>query len=231
VATVQVAIVNRALRLLEQIPSGGSPSSSESDDALVALNSLIDSWKLDKSLAYAMREETLPLVASTPSYTIGASGVLVTTRPVAIEDAWIVVNNVTYSTVPMTEDEYAMLLEKGMTSDWPDRYLYRASYPNGTLIVYPVPNAARTMKLLTRTPLTALALSDTLAAPPGWERGMAYNLAVEIASEYEMEAPPTVQRIATATLRKIKRQNTPPVRSVTEIPLLVSPPHGRIITG
>lgn len=229
-ATVQVAIVNRALRLIHQLSRGASPPSEESDAVLVALNSMIDAWNLDRSLIYTLREESLTLSATVASYTIGADGspTLNTTRPVEIHKAWIVDNSISYDVDPMTEEEYAGLASKALAGDWPDRFLHRPSYPNATIIVYPVPNATRTMKLLTRTPLTALALSDTLAAPRGYERAFAFNLAVELAPEYETTASPDVQKIASQSLQAIKRQATPPARARTDLPV---PGGGNIYTG
>lgn len=232
-ATVQTAIVDRALRLIGQLGEGVSANATRSAAALVALNAMVDSWNLDKSLAYAMREESLTLSASTASYTVGANGSssLNTVRPVAIEKAWIVDGSQTYEVLPMDEDYYAAIPDKTVESDWPNRFLYRGSYPNATVIVFYVPNATRTMKLLTRTPLAALVLSDTLAAPPGWERGLAFNLACELAPEYETEASPRVQRIADTTLGKIKATNAKPILATTDLAQLVGRRSGSILTG
>jgi hypothetical protein len=46
-----------------------------------------------------------------------------------------------------------------------------------------------------------------LVFPPGYLRCFKYNLAIEIANEFGVEPPPTVQRIAMASKRDLKRIN------------------------
>ncbi len=232
-ATVQVGIVNRALRLIGQLSAGASPSTDESNDALTSLNAMIDAWNLDRSMIYTLREESLTLSNGTASYTVGADGSpsLNTTRPVEIYGAWIVDSNTSYPVREMSEDEYEAIPDKTTTSDWPDRFLHRPSYPNATVIVYPVPNATRTMKLATRTPLVALVLADTLAAPRGYERAFVYNLAVEIAPEYEVSPSPDVLRIAAISKADVKRQATPPVPAQSDLAAIGGTHRGNILSG
>ena len=52
-------------------------------------------------------------------------------------------------------------------------------------------------------------LSTTLAFPPGYLRAFRYNLACELAAEFGVEPPPTVQRISMTAKRDIKRINNP----------------------
>ena len=87
-------IIARSLRLLGQIEAGGTPSSDEYADGLTALNAMVSSWNNDGLMCYARQTESLTLSASTASYTIGPGGTLNTTRPVAIEGAWILSNNI-----------------------------------------------------------------------------------------------------------------------------------------
>jgi hypothetical protein len=46
-----------------------------------------------------------------------------------------------------------------------------------------------------------------VSLPPGYKRMLEYMLAVEIAPDFQVEAPPTVQRIASASRKKLKRVN------------------------
>jgi hypothetical protein len=52
-------------------------------------------------------------------------------------------------------------------------------------------------------------LATNLAFPPGYLRAFKYNLACEIAPEFGVEPSPTVQRIAMASKRDLKRINNP----------------------
>lgn len=211
-------IISRALRLIGVIPSGGSPSTNESADCLTALNALLASWNNPRSMCFATQTESVTLANGTTSYTIGPTGGLVTVRPVAIEAAWILESNYSYPVEVIGDGMYDGLIAKTTTGDWPTHLNYRPTMPDGTIYVYPVPNAARTLKIRTRIALAAFsATTDTVTLPPGWERALAYNLAVEMAPEFEKEAPPTVQRIAGASKAAIGIVNSKPVRASNEL--------------
>lgn len=229
-ATVQT-VCNRAGRLLGVLASNTAMGSNESADALVALNALLDSWRNDSLMCYAHQEESLTLSASTTSYTIGPGGTLSTTRPVAIDQAWVVVSNISYQVQLIQDSEYAALPDKTATADWPYFANYKASMSTGTLYVYPVPNATRTMKLLTRVVVSAFsAVTDTVTLPPGWEEALAYNLAVELAPEYEVEPSATVMGRAQMSKATIKRINAAPIKTATELPALISRATHHILT-
>lgn len=227
-------VIERSLRLLGQIGAGETPTDDEYADCLEALNALLDSWRNERLLCYARQEESLTLSAATASYTVGPSGTLTTTRPVAIERAWIVDGGNSYEVWPMSEDEYAALPAKTTQSNWPDRFLFRPSMANATVIVYPVPDATRTMKLLTRVVLSSFAsTSTTVTLPPGWERALTNNLAIEIAPEYEAPVPPSVLKAANESLAGIKRANkyAQPTQTVTELGVMFAPRRANILSG
>lgn len=220
-ATVQAAIVNRALRLIGKLASGASPTSDESNDTLTALNAMIDAWRPESGTCYALREETLTLTNGASSKTIGASGDLNTVRPLEIEAAYILDDGISHPVRMITDVQYAGISDKTSSGDWPTRANYKAAYPLGVIYLWPVPNATRTMKLLTKVPHSAMALSDTLAVPPGWEEALVYNLAIRMAPEFEVAASADVVEIARTTKGAIKRQNVPNMRARNEVAQLV----------
>lgn len=233
-ATVQTRI-NRALRLIGQIEAGEDPSADETADALVALNAMLDSWRNDRLLCFAYQTETLTLAASDSSYTIGTGGDLSTTRPVEIVQAYITSSDQDYPLRPMNEAEYAAIFDKTQEADWPDRYLFRPSIASSlaTLIVYPVPNATRTLKLTTRVVVSAFsAATDSVTLPPGWEAAIDANLAIELAPEYGTSASPEVRRMAAQSLAGIKLTNAAaqPKRLYTELGAMFGPGAANILT-
>jgi hypothetical protein len=70
-----------------------------------------------------------------------------------------------------------------------------------------VPSASVTVGFSTLKPFTAVAIGDTLAFPPGYNKAIKFNLAVELAPEYGKQAPAEVVAIAEATKYKLKRTN------------------------
>lgn len=223
-------LIDRSLRLLGQIGAGKDPTSDESNDALEAVNAMLDDWRNEGLMTYAFQEESLTLANADASYTIGTGGDLNTTRPVAIEAAWIVDDDVSHTVLSMTEDEYAGIADKTTSGDWPTRYLYRPTMATGTLIVWPVPNATRTLKLRTRVPLAALSLAGTVSLPPGWEKAISANLALEIAPEYEVSPAPEVIKMAQEAKANIKRINHRAIKASTGIEHIGSGGYGNILT-
>lgn len=218
-ATVATRIA-RALRLLGL---GRDPSTDDYADGLIAINAMLELWRNDGMLCYAHQEESLTLSASTASYTIGPSGTLNTTRPVEIVAAWIVDSDSYSHDVRMIEDDdYAAIQDKTATSDWPAVANYKPSMSTGTLYVYPVPNATRTLKLLTRVVVASFsATSDTVTLPPGWEQLIDSNLAVTMAPELPVPVPAETAKMARDSMRLIRRQNARPVNIKTELGALL----------
>ena len=205
-ATVQT-VIDRGLRLIGQVASGQSATAAETADGLITINAMLDSWRNDKLLCFAYQVEALTLANGIASYTVGASGDLNTTRPVEIVNAYVVDNSISYEVLPMSETEYAAISQKTTTADWPSRFLFRPSVASSraTIIVWPVPNAARTLDLTTRVIVAAFsAASDTITLPPGWEDALA----------------------------GIKRSNisAQPRRMLTELGMMFSPGKANILT-
>lgn len=216
-------LIERAMRLLGQVPAGASPTTSEYAIGLIAINAMLSSWCNEKLMCYAMREESLTFTAAV-SRTIGPTGNLVTTRPVEIAAAWVVDNSISYPVQIITDEEYAAIPDKTTTAPWPDMLNYKGSMADGTIYFYPVPSASGTMKLLTRTPLTAFsATSDTVSLPPGWEDALASGLAVRLGPEFETSASADVKAMARETKASIKIANSGPIKAYTELSMLVGP--------
>lgn len=223
IAETAQKIINKALRVIGHLGPDEISTAKESAYALDSLNSLIGTWRLERLMVWSLQEETLPLFSGDGSYTIGPSGDVNTTRPVAIDNAWIEQDGITYPVRILTEEEYAAIGQKGLSGEWPESILYRATIPAGTILTYPVANATRTMKLVTRVVLsTFAAVSTSISLPPGYERALVYNLAMELAPEYGKTLTPEAREIARESKAAIKRANTKPLRVRSEVADLVS---------
>lgn len=230
-ATAQT-IINRAARLLGKISPNSDLRADESADALVALNAMLDGMRNEVGLCYAFQDESFALTGGVTSYSIGPSGDFVTTRPISIEDAYLVNGGVSYGLRIIPDAEYDGIPLKTATANWPDRMNYRPTMPNGTLYVYPVSDGtAATLHLRTQVVLTAFALTDTVSLPPGWEDMLAPNLALALAPEYETVPNPMVIKMATGTLAAIKRANQRPRVAYTDLPALIGTRRSNIITN
>jgi hypothetical protein len=202
--------INRALRIIGMLAEGETPSADTSADALMALNQMIDSWNTERLSTYTMTTQSFTWTGGNASQTLGPTGDLVGTRPVRLDPAtYYMVDDVSYPLRIITQQQYNNIILKDNTSTLPQYLYYNPDLPDITMYLYPVPSADITIKIVGVEPLDEPAsLVTVLSFPPGYMRAFAYNLAVEIASEFGIEPPPNVRRIASAAKRNIKRINT-----------------------
>lgn len=217
-------LVDRAGRLLGLISSGTSFTSAESTDALIAVNSMIDSWRNDRLMAYALQTESLTLVNGDSSYTIGSGGQLNTVRPVSIEGVFCRANSLDYPVRVIQFDEWNSIVDKTATSDIPEVVYYEPTMAMGTLQVWPVPTTAHTIQITTRVPFTALVLGTTVSLPPGWEEAIAANGAIAIAAEFQANPSSSVIKMAQDSLKGIKRSNSRPIKAYSDLTMLIGSP-------
>jgi hypothetical protein len=202
-------LVKGAMRLVGVLAEGETPEAEDANIVLSALNAMLDSWNLESLLIYHIQDEAFPVSAGVGEYGIGTGQTFNTTRPVSIESAFI--RDGSGNDHPLTVfefDRWDDIPDKDAVGR-PDALSYEPSYPYGQIKLWPAPSAADTLHIRTFKPLSnSLTLATQLAIPTGYERAIRFNLAVEIAPEFEREASPTVQRVAIDTLRAIKTRNT-----------------------
>lgn len=232
-AVAASTLIDRAMRLISQISPGVTPTTDEYTTGLEALNVMLDSWRNEKLMCYAMQDENFTLVAGQQSYTVGSGGDFNTNRPVRIEQAYVVDNaGVSYDVTILTPQEYAAIGLKTSQATYPTYLYYAPDLQTGHIWVYPVPSAAYAMHCLTWTPMQAFATKDETAYfAPGWRRALAYNLAIELAPEYEKDPSPLVMKIANESKAWVKRVNHVPIKMYTELGALINPTHSNILTN
>jgi len=204
--------INRALRLIGVLAEAETPSASTSQDALIALNQMIDSWNTERLSVFCTEDQVFTWPAGQITRTLGPSGNFVGNRPVQLLDStyFIGPNNVTYSPIFINEDQYNNIALKNNSSTYPQVIWVNNTYPDITMKIYPEPTQALVWHFVSIRQLTQPAeLTTELHFPPGYLRAFTYNLAMEIAPEYGIEPSPQVQRIAMTSKRNLKRINNP----------------------
>jgi hypothetical protein len=204
--------INRAFRLLGILAEGETPSASMSQDALMALNQMIESWNIERLSVFCTQDQVFTWPSGEISRTLGPSGDFVGNRPVLMDDAtyYVAPNGVSYGIKFINQQQYDGIAVKTVTSTYPQVCWVNMGYPDITLTVYPRPTQDLVWHMVSVQELDQPAqLSTELSFPPGYLRAFTYNLAMEIAPEFGVEPSPQVQRIAMTSKRDLKRINNP----------------------
>ena len=204
--------INRALRLLGILAEGETPSAAMSQDALMALNQMIESWDTERLSTFVTQDQVFLWPAGEISRTLGPSGDFVGLRPILLDDAtyFKAPNGVSYGIKMINQHQYDGIAVKTVTSTYPQVLWVNMGYPDVTLTIYPRPTQVLEWHLISVEELNKPAtLATNMYFPPGYLRAFTYNLAMEFAPEFGVEPSPQVQRIAMTSKRDLKRINNP----------------------
>ena len=206
-------LINGSLRLLGVLAEGETPSAETSQDALLAMNQMIQSWNTERLTVFSTQDQVVTWPPSTISRTFGPTGNIVANRPVAIDDSTYFrdpSNGISYGLKLINQQQYNGIAVKTVTSTYPQVMWVNMTYPDVEMYVYPVPTKVLEFHIVSVEELTQPAnLATDLAFPPGYLRCFRYNLACEMAPEFGTEPSRQVQRIAMTSKRNLKRINNP----------------------
>ena len=202
-----------ALRLIGMLAEGETPSSETANDALAAMNQMIDSWNTERLSVFCTQDQTFLWTPNFRVQTLGPTGDFVGNRPIRLDDATYFKDpstNVSFGIKIINQQQYDGIAVKTVTSTYPQVIFVNMTYPNITMSIYPVPTRVLEWHFISVSTLdTPATLATPLLFPPGYLRAFRYNLACEIAPEFGVEPSPTVSRIAMASKRDLKRVNNP----------------------
>jgi hypothetical protein len=205
--------INGALRLIGQLAEGETPSAATSQDSLTAMNQMLDSWSSERLSVFSTQDQVFSWPPGLKSRTLGPTGDFVGNRPVLLDDATYFrdpANNISFGIKIINQQQYDGIAVKTVTSTYPQVIWLNMDMPNMDMYIYPVPTKVLEWHFISVTELVEPAtLATSLIIPPGYLRSFRFNLACEIAAEFGVEPPPSVQRIAMSSKRNIKRINNP----------------------
>jgi len=205
--------INGALRLLGVLAEGETPSAATSQDALTALQQMVDSWNTERLSVFSTQDQVKTWLPNLISNTLGPTGSLVGQRPILVDDATYFrdpSNNISFGIKLINQQQYDGIAVKTVTSTYPQVMWVNMTYPDIEIYVYPVPTKPLEFHFVSVEPLMSVSsLSTDITMPPGYLRAFKYNLALEIAAEFGINPNPQVSRIAMTSKRNLKRINNP----------------------
>jgi hypothetical protein len=231
-------LLSGAHRLLGLVNSGNVLPEAVYQDNLVALNQMIDSWSTERLAVFCTQDQTYYWEAGNRIRTLGPTGDFVyilanqsdtpivtqgddyigvddatTQRPILLDDSTYFrdpTTNVSYGIKFINQLQYNNIAVKTVQSTYPQVMFVNNTFPNITLSVYPVPNRMLEFHFISVQPwANPTTLETDLAFPPGYLRAFRYNLALELAPEFNVEPPTEVRRVAMYSKRNLKRINNP----------------------
>lgn len=209
--------------------AGRGYSASERDDGLDVLNAMVDTWKSERLMVYAILRSVFNLIASKATYSIGESGTpdIAVERPERIEHAGYInttpTPNVETPLHILTPQEWAAVSSKAMTCTIPGSLYYQPTVPNGTLTPWPKPTSAGQIALYTWQTVNRFATasdpaSDPVTLAPAYQEAMEYNLAIRLAARFPERQKLSQLSIdlARQALAKVKSMNAPELQMQIE---------------
>jgi hypothetical protein len=211
-------VIRGAMRLIGAVDPGEELTSSEAADGLELLNEMLESLSNEQLACYTVLQENFALSSGVGSYTIGSGATFSTTRPLNILSAFLRDSGIDYPLRVLPREEYDRIQAK-TTQYQPEYLLYTPSVANGVITLYGVPAKAYAVTdglyINSMKQLQSFAgLTTSIVLPSGYKRMLRYNLALEIAPEYNRKPSEAVLAIARESRASIKRLNsrTPKLR-------------------
>ncbi len=219
--TTANTIIAAALAKLGVIGATDTVTGDDAMHCLGVLNTMVDQWALQNLVAYTNTDASATLGAGIGSLTIGPSMQLNVARPVRIEvGSYATSGGKDWPLSPLSEQQWNDIFDKAVTAHVPYYYWYDAGASTGTVYYWPKPQASVVVHHPVQQQLAQFAtLTTDYALPQGYTHALAYNLALELAPDYERMPTPPIAAAARNSLRLLKRSNV----SVPELEVDVSP--------
>jgi len=215
-------LIKAALKRINVIQSNESPSAEDQSDAFLRLNDLVDAWQTERLTIFTVTRTTWTIVSGTRDYAIGGARPTFVDRVTYLDTTATVPNETPLSL--LTDEQWAVWPQKTLTSSTPYVAYYNPTFPTGTLSLLPTPTSATLQGVLyAPNPVQQFATTaDVISMPPGYQRALRDNLAVELWPEFRENVPidPMLVQSARESKAEMKRLNSRTIDIVPNMSLL-----------
>jgi hypothetical protein len=211
-STLVSDLIQQAFLDIDEIRVGRLISTPEQTDSFMRLNQMLAQWSREELSVYnTFHDGPLTLTAGVVNYTFGTVGASLTSSalPIRVTGASSVSGAFTSPVEVISYAEFTSRVENGRGRATVLAKLLAAdgSYPVISLRVYPAPAASPGGLWLDYwAAFTQFAnVGVTLSMPPGFERALHLNLAVELFPYYARHARPGAFEILAAQAQQAKK--------------------------
>lgn len=214
-------IVSEAAQELGAIGTGETLEAELALAMLGILSRLVDNWNADRAAIAATDFLMFVFTPGLNPHTIGPTGTWTTPeRPVTIEGATVVLsgvgtaNQVNAPRIHLHDQSvgiprwFQSLPVPNLTTSYPTDGYYDATWPNGSLYLWPVPSTAYHCQVQARQVLATYTLDTVFSMPPGYRDAMTLTLAEGSASLCARPMPDRLPERAAAARARIFANNT-----------------------
>lgn len=176
-------ILTAALVEINACDAGGTPQAEVNDLALQKFNMIVDDWNSERCAVYHEEFLAFTIIPNQAVCTLGpdSADYTVTQRPVTIDGANVILNNVVPNVkTPLEVVRYPWWLTQSVpatTTELPNFLYYEPKFPNGDIRLWPLPTVAYGLELMVRQVLAELAAAADFEMPPGYRTAMILTLA------------------------------------------------------
>lgn len=225
-------LVTDALMACGQYGQGQAPSAADAALGVRVLQRLLDSWSNDGFVVWTTADMTVATVAGDEAYDFtefDIDGVAPATVndyrvPVNIQNVWLRDDTIDLPLDEIHEAEYDAIPDKAVQAV-PCKYMWKRYVHNyahddvppdeptpndlrARIYLYPAPNKAYTLHVKARLTLQhGLGLDDAIVMPPGSERMIVQNLAVELCDFFGIDPKPGLMQSASTAYEQMKTSN------------------------
>ncbi len=185
--TIAADLVQSALEAINVVGVGQTSNVAHLNRGLSVLQRMMDAWSTQPHACFAWRLIQFPLVVNQETYTVGPGGQVNVVRPQSILEgpgaAYLTDTNLNRYPVNVVPQDYWQLIGNvgSVNSQVPDTVWYDPQFPLGVIHVFPLPYLSYVMTLSTDLELVQFpTLQTAFAMPPGYQRAIELNLAVEL---------------------------------------------------
>ena len=180
-------VIKAALRKLAVLPSGGSPSTAQTNDATDALNSIVKTLQADGMPVWKITSKTFTVTSGTSSYNIGPSLTINGPTPLKVIQAFYTLSGGNNTPMNVYNRYDFNLLPTNNNSGTPVNLYYQPlADTTGVIKVWPTPSdSTTTITIHYQSPYEDMdSASDAFDFPSYWIQPLTYLLAWSLAPEY-----------------------------------------------
>lgn len=206
-------LVATALREIGVLAAGEPATADDAADGLSSLNRLVDQWAAERLQVYQVVRTTWTVVSGTGTYTVGSGGTVNVARPVYVDHVNVVDTSpnpdLELQLQPLTDDAWSRVPQKALQGALPTSWYYNPTYPLGTLKLWPVPTSSTLLGAIYAPEAVERFddLNSAVALPPGYERMLVKNLALELCVGHQRKPEELLVVQAMESKEVVKRSN------------------------